>query len=550
MFIDARTIDKDGIFRTDVCIAGAGVAGITLAREFMASGFDTCIVESGGFKPDKATQALYYGENIGLPYYPLDTARGRFFAGTAHYWGVKLPGQEMGVRLRALDPIDFEKREWVPHSGWPFDKAHLDPYYERAHRFLKIGPYTYESADWVDPDSRPAFPFVGDRVKTTMFQFARRDIFFKDFRDEIDRAESVKTLLHGNVAEIETTESGNAVTGFRIACLNGNHFRVEARLYILAMGAIEIPRLLLLSDKVWKPGIGNNNDLVGRFFMEHPHLWTGNFVPAGVSVSNAMRLYEVHRKNGTNVMGKIAIGEATLREEKLLNWVTSIHPDFRLSQNHYLCHDTPGVIAYRELKKNMLGGRMPVNLLSHLKNMMVDGKSIARATYRKFKRTFKRDFERNKHVAVCWLNPMVEQAPNPDSRVVLGEERDAIGQRRVSLDWRLTSLDTHTFTRAQEILDEELRKAGLGHLIIHTRADQIPRNVHGGWHHMGTTRMNSNPKHGVVDEHCRVHGVGNLFVAGASVFPTSGYANPVLTTVAIVMRLADHVKEITARGNG
>jgi choline dehydrogenase-like flavoprotein len=299
---------------------------------------------------------------------------------------------------------------------------------------------------------------------------------------------------------------------------------------------------------VWKSGIGNQNDLVGRFFMEHPHLWTGNFVPASLSVSNAMRLYEVHQKNDTHVMAKMTIGESTLRKEKLLNWVTSIHPDFRLSRNHYLGHHRPGVGAYRELKNALLGkGRISSEVFSHIKDMVVDGPSIGRAAYRKLKGTFKRDFDRNRHIAVCWLNPMVEQAPNPDSRVVLGEERDALGQRRINLDWRLTDLDAYTFTRAQEILDEELRRAGLGHLVIHTQADRIPRNVHGGWHHMGTTRMNNDPAKGVVNDQCRVHGLHNLFIAGASVFPTSGYANPVLTTVAVVMRLADHVKQILAR---
>jgi choline dehydrogenase-like flavoprotein len=302
---------------------------------------------------------------------------------------------------------------------------------------------------------------------------------------------------------------------------------------------------LLLSNSVWRSGLGNKNGLVGRFFMEHPHLWTGNFVPASLSVSNALGLYELHRKNGSPVMGKITIDEKTLREEKLLNWVTSIHPDFQLSHNHYLCHYTPGVTSYRELKKTLLRQRkIPADFFTHLRNVVVDGKSIFRGAYRKFSAAFTRDFERSEHVAVCWLNPMVEQAPNPDSRVVLGEERDALGQRRINLDWRLTALDTHTFTRAQEVLDEELRRAGLGYLIIHTRSDQVPRNIHGGWHHMGTTRMNTDPKQGVVDEHCRIHGVHNLFVAGASVFPTSGYANPVLTTVAMVMRLADRVKHL------
>ena len=545
MFIDARNIDKDQVIHTDVCIAGGGVAGITLAHEFMDAGFDTYIIESGGIRPDKTTQSLYYGENIGIPYYPLDTARGRFFSGTAHYWGVKLPGQGMGVRLRPLDSIDFEERDWVPYSGWPFDKSHLDPYYLRAQNFLKIGPYTYEPEDWADKDQRPLFPFSGERVKTTVFQFGLRDVFIRDYRDEIDRSEKIKTILYGNVTDIETSETGNTVTGFCVTCLNGNRFRMKAKFYILAMGGIEIPRLLLLSDKVWKTGIGNRHGLVGRFFMEHPHMYTSHFVPANLNVSNSMGLYEVFQKNGTCVMGKITIGAKTLREEKLLNWVTSIHPDFRLSHDHYMGLHTKGIASYKKLKKDIADKkRIPSDILSQIKNIIFDGPGIFRAVYLKFKGNFNRNFDRRKHIAVCWLNPMVEQAPNPESRVLLGEEKDALGQRRVNLDWRLTSLDTYTFTRAQEILDEELRKAGLGYLKIHTRADKIPHNVHGGWHHMGTTRMNNDPQKGVVDQHCKVHGVENLFIAGASVFPTGGYANPVMTTVALVMRLADHIKKV------
>lgn len=546
MFIDARTVDPHKTLQTDVCIVGAGVGGITLGLEFEQAGFETIIVESGGLKPDKATQSLYYGENVGIPYYPLDTARGRFFAGSSHYWGVKLPPPHgMGVRLRPLDPIDFEERDWVPHSGWPFAKAHLDPYYARAHNMLQIGPYSYTPQDWSDPKTRPEMPFKGDRVQTTMFQFAVRDIFYKNFRQILDRAERIKVFLHGNAVEIVADETAATVRRLRISCLDGRGFDVKAKLFVLAMGGIEVPRLLLLSNGVQPAGLGNQNDLVGRFFMEHPHLWTGNLIPSRPEVSNNIGLYDVFRKNGTPVMGKITLGEQTLRHEKLLNWVTSIHPDFKLSYNHYLGHNSPGVHAYRKIKTSLFNHkRIPQDFSRYLHDMFYDAKSIARGLYRKFGADFKGEFSRSKHVAVCWLNPMVEQAPNPHSRVMLADELDALQQRRVKLDWRLTPLDIYTYTRAQEILDEELRRAGLGHLIIHTRPDEIPHNIHGGWHHMGTTRMHRDPRQGVVDEHCRVHGISNLFIAGASVFPTSGYANPVLTTVALVLRLADRIKHI------
>ena len=544
MFLDARSISEDKVITTDVCIVGAGVAGLTLAKEFKQANFKTCIIESGGEKPDKPTQALYWGENVGLPYYPLDTARARLLGGSSHYWGVKLPERGMGVRLRPMDPIDFEEKEWVPYSGWPFQKKHLDPYYERAQKVCQIGPYSYDPKDWVQDGLRNELPFIGDQVNTTIFQFGLRDVFSKEYAKEVKQAENITTLLHGNVIEIETNENAKQVTCMRVASLEGNRFWVRAKIYILAMGAIEIPRLLLLSNKIQKSGIGNEHDLVGRFFMEHPHLWTGGFIPASVMISNSTGLYEVFRKSGTHVMGKITLSESTLRKEKMLNWVTSIHPSYRLSYNHFLGYHKPGVSAYRAIKLALKKGQLPENIKDLIYDALSDTNSIFRSIYRKIKGHFIRDFSRSKYITVYRLNPMVEQAPNPDSRVFLGSEKDALGQRRIKLNWQLTPLDTYTITRAQEILDEELRHAGLGHLVIETERDSVPRGIHGGWHHMGTTRMHSDPKQGVVDPNCRVHGITNLYIGGASAFPTGGYANPVLTTVALVLRLADHIRKI------
>jgi len=273
MFIDARSIDSNQIIESDVCIVGAGVAGLTLGIEFKKAKFNTCIIESGGEKADKATQALYWGENVGLPYYPLDTARARFLGGSSHYWVIQLPNRKIGVRLRPLDPIDFEARDWVPHSGWPFSKSHLDPFYERAQTICQIGPYNYDARQYAQPAERMELPFTGDRVYTTMFQFGSRDVFFKQYVQEVKQADNITTLLHGNVLDIETNETASQVHRLKVACLDGRRFWVKARLFILATGGLETPRLLLLANRTQPAGLGNGHDLVGRFFMEHPHLW-------------------------------------------------------------------------------------------------------------------------------------------------------------------------------------------------------------------------------------------------------------------------------------
>jgi choline dehydrogenase-like flavoprotein len=142
---------------------------------------------------------------------------------------------------------------------------------------------------------------------------------------------------------------------------------------------------------------------------------------------------------------------------------------------------------------------------------------------------------------------MSEQLPNPQSRILLSEQRDRLGMNGVQLDWRLSPMDTESAIRSQEILDQEFKRAGLGRLYTLLDADTPPQRIRGGWHHMGTTRMHVDPRKGIVDENSRIHGISNLFIAGPSVFPTSGYANPSLTIIALAVRLADHIKQLMER---
>jgi choline dehydrogenase-like flavoprotein len=546
MIVDAHSVPEDGIIKTDVCIVGAGIAGITLAREFIGEEFRVCLLESGGFEPDKATQSLYWGENVGHPYYPLDMHGARCFGGTSHRWHAEIGISRLGVRLRPLDEIDFEKRDWIPYSGWPFDKAHLDPFYERAQSICQIGPYIYDVKDWENPEKTPRLPFANGRAKTTIFQFGPRDPFISDYRDEITRADNITTYLYANAVELETTETAQTVTRLRVACLQGNRFWVSAKLFILAMNGIEIPRLLLLSNKTQSAGLGNQHDLVGRFFMEHPHLWSGAYIPSDPRILNSTGLYRVHTVNRIPIMGKLTLAEEVLRRERLLNYCVSIHPSTRPERLSYERSTSKGVDSFKMLRSAIRRGEIPDSFGKHLKNMISDADDIAATAFRNVRRRFERAFDKFKppKIEVFTLNHMSEQAPNPNSRVTLAAERDALGCNRAQLDWQLSPLDIRTIIRAQEIIGEELRCAGLGHLHIELHDETPPPDLHGGYHQMGTTRMHVDPKKGVVDENCRVHGVSNLFIAGPSVFPTVGYANPVLTFVALAVRLADHVRKL------
>lgn len=542
MIIDARSLANDHTINTDICIVGAGVAGITLARELATWQFRICILESGGLKAEKETQSLYQGENVGHPYYPLDTARGRQFGGSSSRWLLELGEGRIGGRLHPLSQIDFDQRDWVPYSGWPFDKTHLDPYYERAQSVCKAGPYSYDAKDWEDKQRNPTLPLVGGRVKTVIYQGVDRDVFGKDYKGELVQADDITVYLHANVLEVETSENGQRVTRLRVACLHGNEFWATAKIFVLAVGGIETPRLLLLSNKTYSTGLGNQNDLVGRFFMEHPHLWSGLFIPSDPGVFRSAMMYGVHIVKSVPIIGQLTLEEDVMRREKLLNYSVCLLPGARPRTSGGQRALTTGIHTLQALAGAL--GRRDLNEFNrHLSTLFPVVNNLSIAAYRRAMRVMNKLFKVRKF-EVFLLNHMVEQVPNPNSRVSLGNERDAFGQNRVRLDWRLTPIDIRSIIRSQEIIDEELRQAGLGSLLIDLKGETPPPELHGGWHHMGTTRMHIDPKKGVVNENLQVHGLSNLYIAGPSVFPTSGCANPALTIVALTLRLADHLKKV------
>jgi choline dehydrogenase-like flavoprotein len=530
VFIDARTVPQNTVIETEVCIIGAGAAGITLSREFIDQPFRVCLLESGGLDLEPDTQSLYEGENVGLPYYPLVSARLRYFGGTTNHWD---------GRCLPLDEIDFAARDWVSNSGWPFDRSHLDPFYARAQRICLLGPLAYACEDW-EAICRQRLPFDTARITSTFSQ-ASHDPTSTDtshgktkparfgtlYRDEIGRAHNISTYLYANAVDIEANEVASQVNRVRVATLAGNGFWVSARLFVLATGGIENARLLLLSNGIQKAGLGNQRGLVGRYFMEHHHGPDGIWILSNPEIDLTM-YNKKSWENGTWVRGFLGISLETQHREKLLNCGLNIQYEPTL--------DPKGTQSLKKVLKAIRGGDVPDDFARHVGNIITDIDDIAISAYRRLAGqnpfiTFKVRY---------WGEPL----PNPDSRVLLSPERDRLGKNRVWLDWRLSDMDLFTMKRVYQILAEELGRAGLGRLKVPFAENDTswPSPPTGSFHHMGTTRMHVDPKHGVVDPNCRVHGIANLFVAGSSVFPTAGQANPTLTIVALATRLADHIK--------
>jgi choline dehydrogenase-like flavoprotein len=511
----------------DVCVIGGGAAGITLTRRLAARGHRVCLLEAGGLDYEAEVQDLYAGVNAGHPYYDLVDARLRFFGGTTNIWG---------GRCTPLDPIDLEARPWVPHSGWPLDYSELLPYYQAAHGDLELGDYLYDERLW--PQLRLQPPALDpNRLISRFWRFDQvRERFSAARCHDLFEHPTVTVVLHASVAHLQANAHATALDHARVATLDGRDLPVRARHYVLACGGIENARLLLAADDVEPAGIGNGRDLVGRFFMEHQH---GR--AAQIHTDQPQRLWNLFRKRplGSDqppVAPTLLAAPALQRQAGILNTAFT----FKLQR------DPKRGLAledrvYRTLKHQLPPDRTRRRLWhtyrdvrGWLQRRVRPGIEAVRS------RTVAR------HLTVIVRG---EQAPNPDSRVTLGSERDALGMRRPVLHWRLGEQDKRTVAAMADTLGTELARLGLGRLERAAWLDQpgadwpvdptVGRHPIAGYHHIGTTRMSREPATGVVDPDGRVHGYGNLYVAGSSVFPTGGWANPTLTILALALRQAD-----------
>lgn len=519
MIQDFRQAPNGAAIETDICIVGAGAAGITLARALGGSERRICLVESGGFDPEPETLALNKGKVVGLPYAPLDQARLRYFGGSTNHWN---------SYCRPLDAIDFEKRSWVPHSGWPIERATLDPFYPEAQKLCELGPYVYDD-DAVLRSIPGRADFDRNRVENIHWTIGPPTRFGQRYLEDLKQAPNVDILLNANVVEVIAAHDAQTVTALRLMSLDGKTGIIRPKLVVLACGGIENARLLLASNGVAPAGLGNGRDLVGRFFADHIGAIMGYVVPAGSAACELGYNTAAETKiDGNDVSMRLApaLPAAVQRREKLLNCHVMLN-----------CADeiSPGYLALRQAGKKAVRGEVG-GMGEAVLTILEDLGGTAGGVWRFFNDEL-----------VMGVEAYGEAVPNPESRITLDPERDRLGMPQVRLDWKLSPLDKRTARFLCRQLGEELARLDHGRLYISDwlLEDDAKWERHHPWdHHMGTTRMSADPATGVVDADCRVHGMHNLYVAGSSVFPTYGAAPPTLTIVALALRLAEHLRHV------
>ena len=531
MHADLKEISQDALIEADLCIIGAGIAGIAIARRFLATGKTVVLLESGGVDHEPEPQRLAEGDNVGFDYYPLVDSRLRMFGGTTAIWG---------GRVALLDEIDFQRRDWVPHSGWPMSREQIDPWYERARAGLDLP--LLPLAERLFRKMIPNAPdFAPEVIRVAYWQFDRMvgRMGVGNCRD-LWESDNVHVLTHATVTRIQADPCGRSIASVRIAETGGRRATVKARHYVLAAGGIENARLLLASNDVQPHGLGNGNDLVGRYFMEHPHARGGR-----------IRLKRPWQQLTQLMLKRSFLGERV---------APCFRPGERLQLGRRILNTSFALGCRQHPSQRM---QLPTRLYQAAKHRMAPTKGN-RMLWQGLKRSTQW-LQKHSDPLRPWLLDRLdrrgiyavvraEQAPNPDSRVVLSTDRDALGVPKACLDWQLCDLDKRSVRVMMEAFDSELRRLDIGHVELpdwlrdEGRPWQIDSLISGhpigGYHHIGTTRMASEASEGVVDSNGKVFGLANLHVAGSSVFPTSGWANPTLTLLALSLRLGERLAEL------
>jgi choline dehydrogenase-like flavoprotein len=516
-------VPKRTTLQTDVCVIGGGAAGITVAKELEGSRLNVTLLESGGFQYEQKTQALYDGRSIGIPYEPLDAPRLRFLGGTTNHWG---------GYCRPFEEADFEARAGIRYTGWPLSLSEITPFYRRAVPILTLPTQEFDLAYWLPRDPYPIIKVKSGPIVNRLVQVVdpKKRSFGLNYKNELRRTSNVKVVLHANVTDIATDEHARTATTVTVSTLGGHEFKVAARVFVLAAGAIENARILLSSTQRSPAGLGNQNDVVGRFFMDHGRFVGGFIFPEDPATNVAF--YDTHPARGGFVHGYLGTTKAYQLEHGLL--------DVQFRPQTTVTSDNDGESF----------GRKVMDVVNDLnwQKVVIPGSPVPLPyleVLRQFKKRPRSTFSYLRGgVVSIGLTTRFEPAPNPDSRITLAKGRDELGMRHSQLSWQLSDFDKHNVRKSLEVLAGEIGRAGIGRVRItfDDKASGWPHDLGGGQHLMGTTRMSRDPKEGVVDRNLLVHGMSNLFIGGSSVFPTASGATPTFMITALAIRLADHLK--------
>jgi choline dehydrogenase-like flavoprotein len=544
---DIRSVPHNTILRADVVIVGAGPAGLSIARELTDTKLKVLVVDSGGFDYDVETQALNAVENVGDPvqdvslnptgrgytdeltwlnHVPAFELRNRILGGSSHTWVGK---------CAAFDETDFAPRPWLPHTGWPFKRSELRSALDRAADLLNLGPNVYdENLDRLLCSPPSDLGIRRDLLSTFFWQFSKERTgnpepmrFINIARNS--RAANIDFLTHATVTEINLDRHGRRASSVDVSSIDGRSVRIRADNIVLCGGGVENARMLLASNSVAAAGIGNERGVVGRYLSDHPR--TSLLHISGPGIRAAASHF--------NFFGLAGGGKTRFYLRGL-----SLSPELQAREGLTNCAAYPAQTPaandpWRALRRLIRGAKG--TLMSDIAAVASSSGLLASGAYRRVVQ--KRGLL---HKATeLRFDAMAEQQLDPDSRITLSDGRDRFGVPRARVDWKIGSTEVESMRRFGRLMLEEFNRVGLKGARVSNWIDEDKdgRSAFIDMAHPScTTRMGHDPSTSVVDVNSMVHGIEGLFIAGSSVFPTGGHANPTLMIVALAIRLSDHLK--------
>ncbi|MEM8622825.1 MAG: GMC family oxidoreductase [Pseudomonadota bacterium] len=510
MLIDGLGIADGAVLEADICVIGSGPAGIALMRRLEAAGRDVLVVEAGGTRPTAEAQRLAAGEDDGLDY-PFSEARVHAFGGTSHLW--------KGLCC----PPDADDRYATAPGGaeaWSDVREALAPYFPQAMRFFGV-----ELAD-VEEAASKLMPVAGFSFKPGVV--ARELRVGPRHLEHARQSERIRVLLNARATALVPNAGRDGIARIDVV-VGKRRVQIEASEVVLATGAIEASRLLLESEERAGSRFVNAHDQVGRCLMERHQVTFGALEPADEAAIPEPWAGEPPMPGGGFAVVMTLPPALREREDLLGCWMRA----YRVSA----ARGTASVEAVRALAYAFLTRQRPLNVGQLLLEASKAPFAVARYALEHF------GLVRRGSTTDILLAANVEQAPDPENRIALGKGRDMHGCRLPRLIWAESERDRRSREENVRLATRGLEDAGLGRVVpvaerprlLEAKPDKVC------YHHAGGTRIADDARHGVVDRHCRVHGLRNLWIASSAVFPAAGAANPTVTIVSLAMRLADRL---------
>ncbi|HEV7479583.1 MAG TPA: GMC family oxidoreductase [Roseiarcus sp.] len=549
MIRNGPTLADGGATEADVAIVGAGAMGIALAVRLAGRSGRVLLVEAGDehFRPaDNLT--FFKAESVDHSRHsPTELYRRRMLGGTTSVWG---------GRCIPFDREDFAATPERP--GWPIEFAEVDAYVPDALEFADAGEPEFSATTALTGPRLPVGDAQAGLTLDRIERYSKPTNVWRKWREFLARSPDVTVLSETVCTGVLDDATAGRVVGLDVRTPTGARHRILAEIIVLACGGFETPRLLLASRTTRPRGLGNDRDLVGRYYMSHLVSSAENVGTLKFAAPSSARAFDfVKTRDGVYARRMILLSQEARQREGLPNIVfrpsrppmdDAAHGDAVLSAMFL----TRSLLIPPEYARSLAAklGSLPTlpAWREHGGNIVADIPGLTR---------FSGDFLIRRVLASRKLPSVflyrrdgayplefnAEQLPNPDSRVRLGERTDSLGMPRLVVEWRYHEAEVDAICRAFRVLASAIAQTGLGEVRLEPdlRASVARALVPQGGHHIGTTRMGADASSGVVDSNCEVWGVRGLFVAGTGVLATSGFANPTLTALALAFRLAEHL---------